>query len=306
MVDLVFCGDRNIIFGMAVSVRSALDHCSETANIHIICEGFQESDKETLRKSFQHENLGTVVFEDLDASRVSSFRSTAYLKSKMSYARYYIADFFPSLKKCVYLDIDLLVYKDVAELMHMDLGDNVLAAAIDIAARAEFPDYSIGQRLGLKDPKKYFNAGVLVIDLDHWRANDTTAKIVDLTLEKADILHSQDQDALNIMFEDKILELDICWNVSQYEKPFPVNGNVVHLLGTIKPWHARYARNFSEDYYKDVIHDTFFEILDQTEYAGERPWDTMGIGKLTEELSARIPTMDMVTGKVRRVLKSAF
>ncbi len=306
MVDLVFCGDRNIIWGMAVAARSALDHCSETANIYVVCQDFSDEDKEKLRKSFQHENLGTVTFKDLSASSVSNFRSTAYLKSKACYARYFIADFFPALKRCVYLDTDLIVLRDLAEVMKIDLGTNAVAAVVDIAARAETPDYSIGNRLGLKEPGKYFNSGFMVIDLEYWRANDITSKIVDLSVQKSDILHSQDQDALNIIFEDLTLFLDIPWNISQYEKPFPIEGNIVHLLGTIKPWHARYARNFSEAYYKDVIHDTFFEILDQTEYAGERPWDTLGIGKLTEELSARMPTMDMVTGKVRRVFKSAF
>ena len=298
-IDVVMCGDRRVLLGMAVAGRSALEHASEVVNFWIICQDYTEGDKIRLRESWSHARLGTVTFQDISGEALANFRSTAYLKSKLSYARYYISDFFPDLSRCVYLDTDLLVLRDLAEAMHTDFGENGLAAVVDVGVR--LGRLNPGRRLGLEDEQSYFNAGFLVFDLDYWRANGITRDIVALSIEKKDVLHSQDQDALNIIFEGKVLLLDPSWNTSQYEKPLPIKGNIIHLVGTIKPWHARYKDKFGESYYRDEIYSCFCDILDRTAYRGKRPWDPLGIGRAVEWVDAKIPTPDMVARKLRLV-----
>lgn len=301
-IDAVMCGDRRVILGMAVSGRSALEHASETVNFWIISQGYSDADKARLRQSWAHERLGTVEFRDITGESLTNFRATAYLKRKAAYARYYTADYFPGLERCVYLDTDLLVLRDIAEAMHMDLKGKHLAAVVDISIRAAKAPSNVGARLGLKDPQSYFNSGFLILDLDFWRASGTTKKIVDLSIEKRDILDSQDQDALNIMFEGETLLLDPGWNTSQYEKPDPLEGRIVHLIGSVKPWHARYAKKFVEDYYRDRIAACFFDVLDRTAYRGRRPWNPLGIGQMIEWIDAKIPAPDMIERKMRLLL----
>lgn len=299
-IEAVLCGDRRIIRGMAVAARSALEHASETINFGIICQGYSEKDKAMLRESWAHERLGTVEFRDIADGQLKNFRSTAYLKSKASYARYFFADLFPDLSRCIYLDSDLIVLRDLAEVMHMDLGDKVMAAVPDLGVRLE--DANPAARLGIADNKAYFNAGFLVIDLEFWRESGMTDQIVQLSLDKKDILHSQDQDALNVMFEGRTMLLNPIWNTSQYEKEDPIDGRIIHLIGGVKPWHARYEQKFADPYYRDVIYARFYEILERTAYRGKRPWNLFGIGEIAEWVDAKIPTPDMVRRKIRLLL----
>ncbi len=302
-IDVVMCSDRKALLGMAVSGRSALEHASETVNFWIVGQDFTSEDKKMLRTSWEHAHLGSVSFVDISSAAIEGFRSTAYLKSKMTYARYFIADFFPDISRCVYLDVDLLVMRDVAELMHLDLGGNAVAACRDIAVRSGKARPDIARRLGLKDYGDYFNSGVMLMDLAFWRANGITKRIVDLSIEKEDSLDSQDQDALNITFEGKVHFLDTSWNTSQYEKPDPIEGKIVHLVGPVKPWNARYQKKFVEPYYRDVIYDRFFDVVDRTAFRGTRPWNPLRLGEMVEYCDSKIPTLDMVAGKLRRLSK---
>ena len=89
-----------------------------------------------------------------------------------TYYRLIIPEIMPEYKKILYLDCDMVVDHDVAELFDLDLGNCVIAGAkdIDVAGQVRkglnnWENYAV-QDLGLEQPYDYFQAGVLVIDLD--------------------------------------------------------------------------------------------------------------------------------------------
>lgn len=73
-------------------------------------------------------------------------------------------------RRILYLDVDLIVMRDVSELVDVDLGDHPLAAARDgfISESPRMPTSDDGPS---PSPLTYgyFNAGVLVINADVWR-----------------------------------------------------------------------------------------------------------------------------------------
>ena len=303
MIDVVLCGDRKVLLGMAVAGRSALENSSVGLRFWIICFGYSESDKDDIRRSFQHKNLASVAFADLEAHKVSGFRQTAVIGSTMSYARFYIAELFPSLGRCVYLDSDLLVLRDLVETTSIDLGDNGIAAALDISTRkgrSHLQTYRVD--LGLSNAAEYVNTGFMIIDLDFWRKNNITELVTQTSLDKADLLHTQDQDVLNLVFEGKTAFLSADWNTSQYEKPEPISGKVVHLIGPQKPWHARYSTKFKDSYYRDTISECFHDILDRTAFRGKRPWNPLYLGWMKEAVASRVPTRAMIGRKLRQLV----
>ncbi len=276
MIDIALCGDRRILPGMAVTVRSALENASCKMNVHIIADGLTRKDKENLVNSWDHANCGAVEFFELSPEKLRGFRATLYLKSKAAYARFYIPEAFPNLKRCVYLDGDIIVLRDLAELLA-----------------------PLRDRLGLRDERNYFNSGVMYFDCERWRAEHLTESLIDLSRTRTDILHAQDQDALNIVLEDRVLLIDPTWNTSQYEKPHPLAGHIVHLIGPIKPWHKRYRQKYqTETYYRDVILATFKSYLSRTRFDG---WSSSRFGSIGEYVYARTPTLEMVVGKFRRL-----
>jgi len=303
VIDIVLCGDRGVLRGLAVTARSALENATGPVRLNLITSGIGLRDQEMLRDSWRHAHCAGVRFASIPASRLQKFRSTGHLKSKAAYARYFIAEMFPDVARCIYLDADLLVLRDLREANDLDLGSNIAAAVRDVSSRSGTPIPDLRSRLGLREPANYFNSGFLVLDLDAFRRLGLGEELSRLSIERFDALHAQDQDALNVVLEDRVLLIGTEWNVSQYEKPMPVMGNVVHLIGTVKPWHARYRSKFDEPYYEDPIFKTFYEILDRTAFRGWRPLDLFGLGGLVEAALHAIPTSDMLVGKIRRSVK---
>ena len=175
--------------------------------------------------------------------RVTSEQISRY-KTDISYTvflRYFVADFVKE-DKALYLDCDLVVTKNLDDLFATDLQDYPLAAIRDFGGRAYFG-------------REIFNAGVLLINNDLWKQENMTQKLIDLTNEWHDKVDQDDQSILNILFENKWLELDFDYNHIVIHKQFtdyrlPVGQNypaIIHYLSHRKPW-----KDLAAQTYRDV------------------------------------------------------
>ena len=175
--------------------------------------------------------------------RVTSEQISRY-KTDISYTvflRYFISDFVKE-DKALYLDCDLLVTKNLDDLFATDLQDYPLAAVRDFGGRAYF-----GQEI--------FNAGVLLINNAIWKKENMTQKLIDLTNEWHDKVDQADQSILNMLFENKWLELDFDYNHIVIHKQFtdyqlPVGQDypgIIHYLSHRKPW-----KDLAAQTYRDV------------------------------------------------------
>ncbi len=300
MVNIVLFTDANNLWGIAVTVRSLIEHCSEPCNIYIAEADLTPDDKQVLCDSWKSDVLNGVEFTSIDKDKLASFRSNLYLKSKITYARLFISDYFPNLSRCLYLDTDLIVFSDVKELYYKDLGGNIAGGIRDGAIlydtdSAEMHMTRFKDKLGLRNPRMYFNAGVILIDLEAWRNHQIGQRAVQIGAEMYDVLDCLDQDILNIVLEDRWLDLDVKWNASKYGAPDDFNDGILHLMGKIKPWHSDYKDRFSEP---------FFEVLDRTAFSGRRPASAMSVEAITKKISRNIPTLEILQGKLRRSINS--
>ena len=175
--------------------------------------------------------------------RVTSEQILRY-KTDISYTvflRYFVADFVKE-DKALYLDCDLVVTKNLDDLFATDLQDYPLAAIRDFGGRAYFG-------------REIFNAGVLLIHNALWKQENMTQKLIDLTNEWHDKVDQADQSILNMLFENKWLELDFDYNHIIIHKQFtdyrlPVGQNypaIIHYLSHRKPW-----KDLAAQTYRDV------------------------------------------------------
>jgi lipopolysaccharide biosynthesis glycosyltransferase len=292
MVNVVLATDANNLWGVAVTVRSVLESCSVTCNIYIICVGVKQSDCALLRDSWKTANAGEIEFIFFDKNKLASFRSTLYLKSKVSNARLFIAECLPSLSRCIYLDTDLIVFSDLKELYDTNLSGNIVGGVLDNAVFDPNQAARFRNDLKLKNPSLYFNAGVILIDLAAWRDDQVTQKSIQVSAEMFNVLSALDQDILNIVLQDKWLSLDPKWNVLKHSISENFSNGIAHLCGRTKPWHPDY---------QDKFKDEFFEILDRTKFARKRPNNLMGLGTLYMKTARSVPTLDIIRGKIRRL-----
>ncbi len=296
MVNIVIVATANYLWGAAVTVRSALEACSTTLNVFVISVDLSQAEKRQLSNSWQTPNLGTITFIDFELEKVSKFRSTLLVKSKSPYARFFIPEYLPEASRCIYLDTDLIVCSDLNNLQILDLQGKSSACVVDGGIATPEQQQRLRTKLKLQNPLQYFNSGVMVIDLDAWRRQQIQSKALNIANENYDLLDQMDQDALNIVLAGDWLSLDPKWNTSKGNAAADFSDGIIHFLGKVKPWHADYAANFQ---------DRWFALLDRTAFIGQRPVKLLGIAAAYKKIVRSIPTLEMVKGKLRRLIRSA-
>ncbi|KAG0573710.1 hypothetical protein KC19_VG202900 [Ceratodon purpureus] len=176
------------------------------------------------------------------------FRNPKYL-SMLNHLRFYIPEVYPTLKKVVFLDDDVVVQRDLSELFSLDLHNNVNGAVETcLESFHRFHKY-----LNFSHPKikSHFDPdacgwafGMNVFDLVKWREKNVTARYhywqeqnVDRTLWKLGTL-----PAGLLAFYGLTEPLDRRWHIlglgydANIDAESIENGAVVHYNGNMKPW----------------------------------------------------------------------
>ncbi|EAH9643737.1 hypothetical protein EYX07_08875, partial [Campylobacter jejuni] len=121
-----------------------------------------------------------------------------------TYYRFFIPSLFVNFEKVIYLDSDMLINSDISKLYDIDMNDFKLLAVKDIivnlahAKHKEIWEKKIVdscKKCGIKDCSKYFNAGVLVFNMNKISFKDTIACFK--MLKKIKDPYLNDQDILN-------------------------------------------------------------------------------------------------------------
>jgi lipopolysaccharide biosynthesis glycosyltransferase len=101
---------------------------------------------------------------------------------------------------------------------------------------------------------RYFNAGVLLIDLDKWRSLRIMEKSMTYLQLRPDTPYA-DQDALNVACDGQWKELREQWNYQTlYHHPpsgpamLPANAQVIHFITGDKPWKASIPNPYASLY----------------------------------------------------------
>lgn len=180
------------------------------------------------------------------------------------YIRLFIPFFIPkNIKRIIFLDVDMIMLEDISKLWYTDLGDNIIGAVQDqfIQVVSRWGGLSNYEDLGIPADNKYFNAGLMLIDIEKWENADVTNSVLTSLSENKKHVQFQDQYGLNAVLALRWLSLDPLWNRfanSEDERPF-----LIHFTGR-KPIYKSYE--FSEKY--KVI---FYEYLNMTGWKNFKP-----------------------------------
>lgn len=263
VLPIFFATDDGYIPFLAVTLQSLVDNSSTKYYylIKILYTNISEKNKEKIKK-YERENVN-IEFVDLNyyIEKIKDKLYTRDYYSKTTYFRLFIPNLYPQYNKALYLDSDIVLLKDVAELFNIDLGDNLVGGAPDdvIQTYEVFQEY-VEKVVGVADYKNYFNAGVLLMNLDELRKYNFQEKFL-YSLGTIKFSVAQDQDYLNRLCKGKVKIIDKNWNrmpVSN-EKVDEKDLNLIHYNLAFKPWH------FEDILYKDY----FWEYAKKTEFFDE-------------------------------------
>ena len=266
IIPVFFATDDNYAQFLCVAIKSLKDNTNKENNyvVHVLHNGLSKQNVELL-SSFKAENFD-VEFNDV-AESISTIKEKLFVRDYYSNAIYYrlfIPSMFPQYDKAIYLDCDVIVKADIAEMFNADIGDNLLGAVADEAVSLvpEFQRYT--KNFLNIDSNKYFNSGVIVMNLKELRAMNFEEVFMGLiTVYNSKV--APDQDCLNMICDGRIYYFDLIWN----KMPFPNDKiklediKIIHYNLTAKPW--KYADVLYQEVYWQYAKQT--QVYDKIKLA---------------------------------------
>jgi lipopolysaccharide biosynthesis glycosyltransferase len=194
-----------------------------------------------------------IHFLEFDPQLYRSFEGFRHI-SRAAYLRIFGPQLIDA-SRIVYLDVDLIVQTDLTPLADFDMNGNLVLGALD-----NTQSVGLRNRIAISVYEPYINTGVLVIDADAWRKNDTTSKLVDYYETHKRVLYWADQDLINACLSGQIGVLEQNWNtlygdiiskrVSGSDFAPELFRGIFHFNTTLKPWTAQTRQPYRELYEK--------------------------------------------------------
>ena len=230
IIRCVFASDNNYVPYLAVTIKSLLEHISNENfyEIYILENGISLYNQKLIKNLNLVENV-KIEFINMDIY-VEELKSkefyTAYYLNLSTYFRCFVTKIFHNFDKILYLDCDIIILEDIANLYNIEMpDDNLLAAVRDYGVinllndkeRIDIYKYEnyFKNKLKLTIPTDYFQAGVLVMNLKELRKIDLINLCVEKTKEIGPPLFV-DQCILNSLFYNKVEFLPMKWNLLSY------------------------------------------------------------------------------------------
>ena len=282
IIHIVACLDHGFVMPTGVMMYSVcVNNPNVDINFHLIVdESVTEDDRNDITETIARFGDKRVAFYHISSRNCLAFpicnNENNLRITQATYYRLFLTDILPeTLDKVLYLDGDCICRHSLLPLWETDISNYAVGAVFDVS------EGNIEYYNRLKYPFElgYFNAGVLLVNLDYWRKKNVLKLFADFIGYHFERMRLEDQDVLNFVFQDKKLYVPAKynfqsgffrkiagWDYWKYEnelieaKADPV---VVHFSTLEKPWftYTRHPHPFSS---------TFYKYQNQTKWKGVR------------------------------------
>ncbi len=281
-IPIIYACDKNYINYTLVSIHSVIKNSKSNVFLNffiIYCDISNETINKII-KIFKYENA-TIKFIDvrkiINSYGVNNFRISFHF-TLSTYLRFFIPKIFKNFKKVIYLDPDTIVLEDIRKFYEIKTNSKVLTGAIALGAiRNDHIKYN-REVLKLKDPRRYLQAGVMLIDVQEAIKDNFEEKCI-AKLKEIGTPRYSDQDVLNALYGKDFNIIDTSWNIQWHIKIFNLsfldgvnvieyervmsNPKIIHYTSNIKPWNSPqhehadkwwyYARQTA--FYEEILFD---------------------------------------------------
>ena len=285
---IAYITDNNYVMPTCVSIISLVKNkpTNITYCVHVISDNVSEKNKNIILSLNSidceidivnaddgfYRNMDNEFYKILNDGKTFVNYITAAVILKFN-----IPNFFKNVDTVLYLDSDMIINADISELFKLDISQYYLAAALS-SRLSKTPIYSSNKDVPPLFMDKYFNSGVMLLNLKKLRLENITEKLINYNSKTLNAF--VDQDALNAVFLGKILYISRIYNFST--KPIIFDGfqklnkinysnkytdeqdcikdqKIFHFIGKYKPW----------KYYMPWITDIFLKYYYISPYKSE-------------------------------------
>jgi lipopolysaccharide biosynthesis glycosyltransferase len=260
-INICLSTDDNYIQHTATVVASILCNAKRKDNYHFYILSTQLSDdnKKKFDKLKKIKDC-KIDYPKLDEKILAPFKAVkmhAHL-TLATFNRLLIPMLFPKLDKMIYIDSDLVVLSDIADMNNIDVSGYYFAGVKDANSKGLVKKHGY-------DPKyEYINAGVIIINCAELRKQDYFKRMLK-QIGKIEA-RTGDQDFINCCFHKKIKIISYKWNMyhkfhfEAYGGTPPMddpdyanavkNPVIVHFVGPDKPWNIASMHPYKKEYLK--------------------------------------------------------
>ena len=272
-VPIIFATNNNFALYTASTINSLIQTSDKANNydIFVLNSGLSKDSKDAILGIGKgHENVHVEFLNITGFVDNYNLIPNAHISVETFY-RLLAPEIFVNFDKILYLDADIIIRRNVADLFNIDIGKNLLGGVIDSDFLAQYNGFRpeikpyVDNEICLKDPYRYCQAGVLIFNLKEMRETFSEFELIEVSNNRFFIYG--DQDVLNIMCQGRIQYVDMAWNVmhscggtrtaiiddfaprdvakayfESRKNPF-----IIHYAGHSKPWNDPY------DDYADIF-----------------------------------------------------
>lgn len=245
----MFCIDDNYNLQTSSCILSLLENIDEKINIFIIHKTMSNSSFLS-DKILENKNLNEIKIFKFNRKNKNFPNVEGKHVSEATYYRLYLEDYInpinSNIKFITYLDGDIICLqnplKEIKKIISKMKNEKYVISANTETIRNSDSEHRFNS-LGMNS-NKYFNAGVMIINLEEWFSLGIKEKSAEIIKTKSQHLELWDQDVLNICFDNNYLELDnnlnfrfdiLKFNESLLKK-INSNAKLLHYYGSTKPW----------------------------------------------------------------------
>lgn len=266
MLYFTICIDNNFVMQASVLITSIIETNKNNIKLFIISDNLNNHSKKILNDIVKNTNI-TLEYLIIDLNKIKSFPIGT--KNHLSMATYYrllLPFILPNyVKKILYLDSDMIVLNDLTELYYTDLTKTNCGCVIDMFNN----DININKRLEYSINAGYFNAGLILINLDAWKRNHISEKAIEFISSNPEKCYAHDQDALNHALDGNYINISCRYNmqldffcdfsnliVNDYFYSDIIDSRknpcIIHFTGPTKPWfkNCNHPYTILWDYFK--------------------------------------------------------
>ena len=260
-LNILYCLDDNYNYQFFSSAISVLDNLTIKVGLYIVHKNpdFLNSIPAEISN---HQNIEKLVVIEFDSKYKKFPNLNDSHVSEATYYRLFIENLLPSnVEEILYLDCVVICLRDFANEMkdvsnEMKISGNAIAVNTEFINRSLENDEEVFNRLD-NNLKKYFNAGVMYIDMEKWKSKNVQQLSLNIINEKSKILNYWDQDILNLIFFGNYFELEkkfnfkITQNLSKDNSEITDNEIFLHYMGSNKPWTLEGLLDENSKYYQE-------------------------------------------------------
>jgi len=276
------CTDRRMMIPALFVADAVQSYSRSSGNVFDILIFSQPSEVTDVQRQWMAQR-GIICCDDMDIEHMRGVGKFQERLSPATLMKLLLAGHLAGrYDKILYLDCDLTIHDDLAAIFSLDPSPFVLAAVPSGRVllersekeREDFNDHC--RKLGMSKPYRFFNTGVLYIDVKKWNDENIGLRALDYIRKNPDLCSLPDEHALNAVLDGSIAELSPVWNSTppprwRNTKQRNLHPVIVHHTGDDKPWRRFvYNKGLLPDLSAYRLYEDFLKDSPWPDWLGEQ------------------------------------